>query len=135
MARKKSPTLTEAELRIMDALWSLGEATVAEAQAALPEDGRVAYNTVLTTLRILEEKGYVRHCPGQGRAYIYSPLIDREAARRKTLDQVMRQFFGGSPSALVLNLLENEDLDSAELASLRRLIADEAGREKEGGDE
>lgn len=125
MARKKSPTLTEAELRIMDALWDLGEGAVSEVHAALPEDGRVAYNTVLTTLRILEDKGYVEHRAGDGRAYIYSPLVDREAARRKTLDQVMRQFFDGSASALVLNLLENEDLDADELARLRRLIARE----------
>jgi predicted transcriptional regulator len=125
MARKKSQTLTEAELRIMDALWDLGEGAVAEVHARLPEDGRVAYNTVLTTLRILEEKGYVRHRPGDGRAYIYSPLVDRESARRKSLDQVVRQFFDGSASALVLNLLENEDLDAKELAGLRRLIVAE----------
>ena len=125
MARKKSTTLTNAELRVMDALWEMGEGAVSEVHSALPAEGRVAYNTVLTTLRILEEKGYVRHRPGEGRAYIYSPLVDRESARRKSLEQVVRQFFDGSASALVLNLLENEDLSAAELAELRRLIAQE----------
>ncbi|MBI1354605.1 MAG: BlaI/MecI/CopY family transcriptional regulator [Acidobacteria bacterium] len=126
MARKKSPTLTEAELRIMQALWQIGQGAVAEVHAALPDPESLAYNTVLTTLRILEGKGYVRHEPGPGRAYIYSPLVDREAARRETLGQVVRQFFDGSPSALVLNLLESEDLDEAELERLRRMIR-EAG--------
>ena len=127
MARKKSPTLTEAELRIMQALWKIGQGTVAEAHAALPEPDSLAYNTVLTTLRILEDKGYVRHEAGPGRAYIYMPIVDREAARRETLGQVVRQFFDGSPSALVLNLLENEELDETELERLRRMIR-EAGR-------
>ena len=71
MARKKSPNLTEAELRLMDVIWEKGESTVSEVADALPRELGLAYNTVLTTLRILEEKGYLRHTkPKDSRAFV-----------------------------------------------------------------
>ena len=78
MARRRSSTLTEAELRLMEVLWEKGEATVAEVTAALPPPP-IAYNSVLTTMRILEHKGYVAH-EEAGRAYVYRPLVAREEA-------------------------------------------------------
>ena len=72
MARKKSPHLTESELRLMELIWQRGGATVAEVAGALPKSLGLAYNTVLTTLRILEEKGYLRHTTAKdSRAFIY----------------------------------------------------------------
>lgn len=120
MARKKSPTLTEGELRIMEALWRLGRATVAEVAEIMPPPP-IAYNTVLTTLRILESKGHVAH-EEAGRAYVYYPLIAREAAAQSAVTQVVSKFFGNSGSALALRLIENERPSDDELARLRSLI-------------
>ncbi|HET9029315.1 MAG TPA: BlaI/MecI/CopY family transcriptional regulator [Candidatus Aquilonibacter sp.] len=120
MARKKSPTLTEGELRIMEVLWRLGRGTVAEVSEAMPPPP-VAYNTVLTTLRILEQKGHVAH-EEAGRAYVYHPLIAREAAAQSAVKQVVSKFFGDNAGALALRLIENERPSDDELARLRSLI-------------
>jgi predicted transcriptional regulator len=120
VARKKSPTLTEAELRVMEALWRLGRGTVSEVSEAMPPPP-LAYNTVLTTLRILETKGHVAH-EEAGRAYIYEPLIEREAAAQSALKQVVSKFFDDSTGALALRLIENERPSDDELARLRSLI-------------
>jgi len=120
MARKKSTTLTEAEYRLMDILWTRGSATVAEVTESLG-DPPLAYNTVLTTMRILEQKGYVKH-KASGRAFIYKPAVEREAAQRSVVTHVVSRFFNNSPRDLVLNLLESEHIDDDELARLRELI-------------
>jgi predicted transcriptional regulator len=120
MARKKSPTLTEAEYRLMDILWTKGTAAVGEVVDSLG-DPPLAYNTVLTTMRILEQKGYVRH-RASGRAFIYKPVIGREDAQRDVVQHVVSRFFNNSPQALVLNLIESEQVDSAELDRLREII-------------
>ena len=121
MARKKSPTLTEAELRLMQVLWEKRNATVGEVLAGLPADTAIAYSTVLTTLRILEGKGYVAHSES-GRAFVYRPLIDRDEAIRNATQQLASRFFDNSPGLLALNLLEQENIDEQELARLKRLI-------------
>ena len=121
MPRKKSPTLTEAELRLMNVLWRRGDSTVGEVAKALPKDSRLAYSSVLTTLRILERKGYVRH-KKLGRAFVYHPLIAPEDAQRSAVRFVVSRFFKNSPELLVLNVLENEDLSAEELRKLRTMI-------------
>jgi predicted transcriptional regulator len=126
MARKKSPTLTEAELRLMDVLWSRGEATVSDVVDALG-DPPLAYNTVLTTLRILEKKGYVEH-RAAGRAFTYSPRVGREEARSSVIDYVVSRFFDNSPRALMLKLLDAERLDEREIARIRGLLDAAAAR-------
>lgn len=120
MPRKKSPTLTEAELRVMEVLWKLERATVGEVAEALPPPP-LAYNTVLTTLRILEQKGHVSHDEA-GRAYVYFPLVEREAAAQSAVKQVVSKFFGNSAGALALRLIENERPSQDELDRLRKLI-------------
>ena len=120
MARKKTPTLTEAEYRLMDILWTGGNLTVAEVVDRIG-DPPLAYNTVLTTMRILEQKGYVRH-KAAGRAFIYRPTVERDEAQRDVVNHMVSRFFGGSPRELVLNLLESESVDDAELVRLRQLI-------------
>lgn len=120
MARKKTPTLTEAEYRLMDILWTGGNLTVAEVVDRIG-DPPLAYNTVLTTMRILEQKGYVRH-KAAGRAFIYRATVERDEAQRDVVNHMVSRFFGGSPRELVLNLLESESVDDAELARLRQLI-------------
>jgi len=125
LARKKSANLTEAELRLMEVLWAKGSATVADVAASLPPNLGLAYNTVLTTLRILEEKGYLRHTkPKDGRAFLYSPVVGRKEASRNAVRHLVSRFFGNSREALVLNLLEDEQLSNPELERIRRLIAD-----------
>ncbi len=121
MARKQSPTLTDAELRLMKILWARGPSTVGDVVEALPEDEPLAYSTVLTTLRILEQKGYLRH-EKQGRAYVYHPVVDRSAARRSALRYVMDRFFNNSPEQLVLGVLESEEMDLADLERLKKMI-------------
>lgn len=121
MARKKSPTLTEAELRLMEVLWDKGSATVSDVVDGLPKRLSLAYSTVLTTLRILEQKGYVRHTE-EGRAFVYHPLVNRSEARRSAIKYMMSRFFNDSPELLVLNILENEDIDADELKRLKEMI-------------
>jgi len=120
MARRPSPTLTEAEYRLMDILWDLGEATVAEIHAQLA-DRPIAYTTVLSTLTILERKGYVRHSV-RGKANVYKARVERDAARRTVVENILSTFFDGSPRALMLNLLESERLSPDEERRLRALL-------------
>ena len=121
MARKPSTTLTEGELKLMKVLWEQGEATVSEVVNALPGRGRPAYNTVLTMLRILEEKGYARH-DRRGRAFVYSPVLDRNRAQRTAVRRLVSQFFDDSPASLLLNVIEHERVDGKELARLKKLL-------------
>jgi predicted transcriptional regulator len=113
--------LTDGEVRLMNVLWKKRRATVAEVMAALPRSGAIAYNTVQTILRILETKGYVGH-EQEGRAFVYRPLIEQTVARRSALTHLVKALFDGSPSLLVLNLLEHEHLDAAEAERLKHLI-------------
>lgn len=119
MARKQSPHLTDAELRIMDVVWKLRSATVADVVDAL---GDLAYSSVLTTMRILEDKGYLRHTK-EGRAFVYHPAVEPEQAKRSALQHLLSRFFGNSREQLVLNLLEDE-ISAAELRRLKKLISE-----------
>jgi predicted transcriptional regulator len=110
----------------MDVLWDKGEATVSEVAEALPRELGLAYNTVLTTLRILEEKGFLRHTKSkEGRAFVYSAVVGRDEASRTAVRYVLSRFFRNSPELLVLNLLEDEELSRKELRRIRALIAAE----------
>lgn len=123
MPRKKSPNLTEAELRLMEVIWQKGSATVAEVADALPKSLGLAYNTVLTTLRILDDKGYLRHTTSKdSRAFIYGPLVSRKQASSRAVGVLLSRFFGGSAKALLLNLIEDEKLNDAELKRVRELL-------------
>ena len=126
MPRKRTPNLTEAELRLMDVVWEKGAATVAEVADALPKDLGLAYNTVLTTMRILEDKGYLRHTKAdESRAFVYSPVVGRSEASRNAVRYLVSRFFRNSPELLVLNLLEDEDLSAKELQRIRALVTKE----------
>jgi predicted transcriptional regulator len=113
--------LTDGELRLMHVLWEKGQATVAEVAAGLRSRPPLAYNTVQTLLRILEEEKYVTH-EKSGRAFIYRPLINRHEAQRSALGHMVKRLFDGSPSLLVLNLLNDERIDGAELKRLKKVI-------------
>ncbi|MEA2687478.1 MAG: hypothetical protein QOD51_85 [Candidatus Eremiobacteraeota bacterium] len=121
MARRRSVPLTEVEQRLMEIVWATGPATVGQVVEALPEMDRPAYNTVQTMMKILERKGYVKH-RNEGRAFVYQAVVDREAAARTALSQVVQRFFGGSPRALALNLIQGDQLTEDELDELARTI-------------
>lgn len=120
MPRKKSSTLTDAELRLMDVLWQKKRATVAEVTEALPPPP-LAYNTVLTTMRILEQKGYVAH-DEEGRAYVYRPLVQRDDAAKSAVGQLVSRFFSDKSGALALRLVEEARPSDEELERLKKLI-------------
>jgi BlaI family transcriptional regulator, penicillinase repressor len=105
----------------MAALWRLRSATVADTVALINKTRRASYSTVQTILRILETKGYVRH-DKVARAFIYRPVVDERQARRRALRHLISRLFDGSPSLLVLNVLEDEEIEPAERARLRKLI-------------
>jgi len=121
VARKKSSNLTDAELRLMEVLWEKGSGTVSDVVAGLPQNVPLHYSTVLTTLRILEGKGHVRHTK-DGRAFVYRPVIERDQARAHAVTHLLRRFFEGSPELLMLNLIEGKKIDAAELKRLRKRI-------------
>lgn len=121
MARTRSPALTDAEARVMSVLWKASRASVAEVVAALSARRPVTYSTVQTILRILETKGYVEH-EKVARAFIYRPVVDERQARRHAIRHLVARLFEGSPSLLVLNLLDDGDIDAKELKRLKKLI-------------
>lgn len=123
MARRKSSTLTDGELRLMQVLWGRKSATVSDVVDALAGREGTAYTTVLTMLRILEEKGYVRH-EKEGRAFVYYPIVEENDARRSAIRHVMSRFFDNSPETLVMNLIENEELNPEDLDRIKKLIAE-----------
>jgi len=118
---KPSTTLTEAELRIMEVLWAKGPGSVQQVLDWLPAKPALAYNSVLTTVRILEKKGYVEHAK-DGRAHVYHPLLERKDATRSEIRHLVSRFFRDSHEDLVLNILEDRGLDSKELDQLRKLL-------------
>src|SRR5580704_17964756 len=129
MRQKKPPELTAAELRLMNIIRRTGRATVAEVAAALPKDLPLAYNTVLTTMRILEDKGYLRHAKAKdGRAFVYFAKVDRVEAKRNAVRHLLGRFFGDSPESLVLNLLNDETLGETELRKIRQLLKERSGK-------
>ncbi len=121
MPPKKSITLTEAELRLMKILWRRGESAVTDLVAAMPEGEPLAYNSVLTTIRILEQKGYVEHRQ-EGRAFVYRPCVAEQEASRSEVRHVLNRFFGNSRERLLLSLLGDEELTLDELARLKEAI-------------
>jgi predicted transcriptional regulator len=115
--------MTDGELRLMQVLWDKGEATVGEVVEAVKTRPKPAYNTVLTLLRIMEKKGYVSHRK-DGRAFIFRPEVERADASRSALLTLVNRFFDGSPSLLMLNLLEGDQLSSEALKQLKARIED-----------
>jgi predicted transcriptional regulator len=103
----------------MDVLWRKGSGTVQQVLDWMPST--LAYNSVLTTIRILERKGYLGHAK-DGRAHVYAPIIGREEASRSEIRHLIGRFFRNSHEALVLNILQDEAIDAEELARLRQML-------------
>ena len=111
--------LYERELEVMEVLWERGSATVAEVREALADE--MAYTTVLTVLRTLEEKGHVGH-RGEGKAHRYFPLVERRVAGRSALARLIDTVFNGSPELLLTQLVTERDLSEEQLKRIRKLM-------------
>jgi len=122
MPPKRSITLTEAELRLMRVLWERGESAVAEVVTAVADETPLAYNSVLTTIRVLERKGYVTHRQ-EGRAFLYSACVAQQEASRAEVQHMLSRFFGNSRERLLLSLLGDDEISADELRRLKETIA------------
>ena len=121
MPPRQSGTLTEAELRIMNVLWLKGSGTVQQVLDSITEKPALAYNSVLTTIRVLEKKGYLKHLK-DGRAHVYTPLVEKKDATRSEIRHLVSRFFKNSHEQLVLNLLEDQGIGPEELGRLRQML-------------
>ena len=121
MPPRQSETLTQAELRIMDVLWLKGSGTVQSILDSLSQKPALAYNSILTTIRVLERKGYVKHSK-DGRAHVYRPQVAREEASRSEIRHLVGRFFKNSHEQLVLNILEDRGMEAEELDRLREML-------------
>lgn len=121
MARSASPQLTEAEQRIMDVLWEAGEASVRQLTDALHNVHGLAYTTVLTTIRIMTDKGYVDFRK-EGRAHIYRPLLSRSGARKRALGTLVSSLFDGSAQSLAQHLVDDDQLTLEDIEALRETL-------------
>ena len=122
MPPKRSITLTEAELRLMRVLWERGESAVAEVVTAVADETPLAYNSVLTTIRVLERKGYVTHRQ-EGRAFLYSACVAQQEASRAEVQHMLSRFFGNSRERLLISLLGDDEISAEELRRLKETIA------------
>lgn len=122
MPPKKSITLTPAELRLMKVLWTRGESAVSDMVTATAGEGALAYTSVLTTIRILEQKGYVSHRQ-EGRAFLYSAVLGEQEASRSEVRHILQRFFGNSRERLLLSLLGDDEITPDELRRLKEAIS------------
>ena len=111
----------------MSVLWERGPSTVSEVQESLPDE--LAYTTVLTVLRVLEEKGHVAHT-SEGRAHRYAPLVERQAAGKSALRRIKDRLFSGSPEMLLTRLVEDGNVTDEELRRMRDLLERRLGEER-----
>lgn len=119
------PTLTACEAEAMNVLWTLQTATVQDVLDAIPRE--LAYTTVMTTMKILEDKGYIQREGKRGRAFVYRPLVTCESASRNTLSQMADRFFDGSIKSMVLSLVKTSQITPQDLAELRAAIDEVEG--------
>ena len=122
-----SVTFTDRELDVMAVLWKRGSGTVSEVREGL--DDELAYTTVLTILRTLEDKGYVAH-EVEGKAHRYFALVERDSAGASALKRMVRKLFAGSPELLLTQLVSDRKLSDVELQRMRDLLDDRLGREE-----
>ena len=123
MARRESEHPTELELEILKVLWEDAPLPVRDVRARLQsEAGRtLAHSTVITMLNIMHRKGFLRR-KKEGKAFLFSPKVAKQKVAGRMVGDILSRLFDGSPSAMVLNLLETSDLDEDELAELRKLL-------------
>lgn len=124
MPRKKSKHPTGLELEILKVLWDKAPCTVREVRAAMAADGReLAHTSLITTLNVMFDKGFVKRMPSkEGRSYAFEPKVSRTDVSQGMVGDLVERVFEGSAPALLLSLLEHEQLDGADHAELRQAI-------------
>jgi BlaI family transcriptional regulator, penicillinase repressor len=113
-------TLTACEAEVMNVVWAKGSVTVQDVVDAIPRD--LAYTTVMTTIKILEDKGFIARGTKRGRAYSYRALVSYESASSTTVNEITNRFFDGSVKSLVLSLIKTQQITPEDLAELRDTI-------------
>ncbi|MCA9263391.1 MAG: BlaI/MecI/CopY family transcriptional regulator [Planctomycetales bacterium] len=118
--RRDGPTLTAAEAEVMNIVWDRSPVTVGDVVERLPRE--LAYTTVMTTIRILEEKGFLAKCGKRRQAYLYEATIDKSEVRGSMASEIANRLFNGSIKSLVLNLIHDNSIKAEDLAEVKRLI-------------
>ena len=121
--RSKTNLPTSAEMRILNAVWQLGSATVDDIVNSFPEDQRPNYKTTQAFLRIMENKGFVTHT-ARGRVFVFEPVVKKEEIDQKSVEVLLAQNFGGSATGLLINLLETDAVPASDIAALEKMIRD-----------
>ena len=130
--RNKSNLPTSAEMRILNAVWQMGSATVDEIVNSFPEGERPNYKTTQAFLRIMENKGFVRHT-ARGRVFVFEPIVKKDVVDQRSVEALLEQNFGGSATGLFVNLLESDAVPAADIAALERMIREYKKRKKNAG--
>lgn len=123
---------SELELKILSVLWEESELTVREVRDRIPDSKKRAYTTILSTMQIMERKGFVEH-ESRGTAHVYRPKVARDDVMKPMMGQMLDMVFGGKPSALLQCLLEDESVADEELTEIRRLIRQHADQKRGKG--
>ena len=134
MPPRQSETLTEAELRVMNVLWERGTGTVQQVLDSITSKPALAYNSVLTTIRILERKGYLKHIK-DGRAHVFAPVVRQDEATRSEIRHLVSRFFKNSHEDLALNILEDQGIEPEELTRLRKMLVRNEVRNEDRNDD
>ena len=121
--RSKTNLPTSAEMRILNAVWQLGSATVDDIVNSFPEDQRPNYKTTHAFLRIMENKVFVTHT-ARGRVFVFEPVVKKEEIDQKSVEVLLAQNFGGSATGLLINLLETDAVPASDIAALEEMIRD-----------
>jgi predicted transcriptional regulator len=124
---KLGKLLTEVELELMNVIWEIGPCTVKDVQTALPEGRDLAYTSVATMMKILEQKGALTS-QKQERAHLYSPCVSRGDYEKMSLRHLTKNVFRGSPASIVMRLLDDSSLNKKELEAIRALLTKGAKR-------
>ena len=125
--KKPARVLGPQELQIMKVVWDRGRVTVRDVYEALRARRQVAYTTVMTTMTILDQKGFLKRTPGKDRAFVYEPARSRQTVMRAMVNEFLDRMFGGSASPLMLHLIEDKHLTEKDLDELRRAVRKKGG--------
>ena len=121
MTKKKKDLLTEVELEFMNQLWALGEGTVRDVLAQMPEDRNLAYTSAATILRILEQKEFVTSRK-EGKSHVYVPALAKDTYQSRSLRHLSAKLFDDTPASLVARLVDDEELSEEALGQIRALV-------------
>jgi len=120
------PVITAAEAEVMNLIWDHAPCPISEIVERLPRS--LAYTTVMTTVRILEEKGFIAKSGKRGRAFLYRAIVERDRVRGSMSHEIANRLFGGSIKSLVLNLVQDTEISADDLAEVKRLIEELEGK-------